>query len=361
MAILVNFPPRPSLRLHRSGTFFCIVLNAVIMASGALAQCIDAESATASRVENACYEIYHPGCRPKRAFTPASGSACNALLQDKSLSSEEASQARLLLCLNPYYPPGYYQELQYRNCRDAIDGGNLSDKDLALAYTRRGEINFSPNKSEMFWDGNLRDLDKALKLDAESIRALLRRAAINQSFSGNRDLAIADYRRLLELQPANEYAKKELAKLEAAGGVPPAAPSVSVQAPTPLEKYYQANPDKECLSPVTDDIAIEACTRAIDSGVWSGDNILGRQNLGLIFKRRAKAYRATGQYDLAVADYNKAIQISPSDHWNYQLLAQLYLGTGDKPNAIAAFKRLLENSPGNPYAINQLRLLGAAP
>lgn len=181
MAILVNFPPRPSLRVHRSGTFFCIVLNAVIVASGALAQCIDVESATASRVENACYEIYHPGCRPNRAFTPASGTACNALLQDKSLSSEDASQARLLLCLNPYYPPGYYHELQYRNCRDAIDGGNLSDKDLALAYTRRGEINFSPNKSEMFWDGNLRDLDKALELDAESIHALHRRAHPRQS------------------------------------------------------------------------------------------------------------------------------------------------------------------------------------
>ena len=60
----------------------------------------------------------------------------------------------------------------------------------------------------------------------------------------------------------------------------------------------------ECVKG-TGDEKIAACTRSINSGLWKGPN------LAWAYINRGIAYRAKGEPDRAIEDYDKAIWLNP--------------------------------------------------
>ena len=57
------------------------------------------------------------------------------------------------------------------------------------------------------------------------------------------------------------------------------------------------------------------------------------------------AYILSGQYDLAISEYNKATQIAPKSHFPYMMLAPAYVLSGQEKKARAAAEKLLELNP----------------
>lgn len=87
------------------------------------------------------------------------------------------------------------------------------------------------------------------------------------------------------------------------------------------------------------DQRIEACTRAINSGKWSG------KNQGINYGNRGIAWRVKGQYDKAIADYSQALDYNPRDFnscynrgiaWHYKRQYN---------NAIADYTRAIQLNP----------------
>jgi tetratricopeptide (TPR) repeat protein len=57
------------------------------------------------------------------------------------------------------------------------------------------------------------------------------------------------------------------------------------------------------------------------------------------------AYILSGQYDLAISEYNTAAQIAPESHFPYMMLAPAYVLSGQEKKAEAAAEKLLELYP----------------
>ena len=53
----------------------------------------------------------------------------------------------------------------------------------------------------------------------------------------------------------------------------------------------------------------------------------------------------SGQYELAISEYNKAAQIAPKSPFPYMMLAPAYILSGDEQKAQAAAEKLLELNP----------------
>jgi tetratricopeptide (TPR) repeat protein len=114
------------------------------------------------------------------------------------------------------------------------------------------------------------------------------------------------------------------------------------------------------------DEAIAACTRAINSGQYSGRQlgalfnircfelngkkesdkaiadcsqaIALNANYASAFFNRGNAYRAKGQYDRAIEDYNQAIRLNPSDADAFNNRGNTYNNKGQYDRAIEDYK-----------------------
>jgi lipoprotein NlpI len=102
-----------------------------------------------------------------------------------------------------------------------------------------------------------------------------------------------------------------------------------------MRAHAQTAPAKE---------AIAACTRAINSGRWSGPG------LAWAYNGRGNAYRAKGDNDRAIADYSEALSIDPKYFPAYFSRGRLYLYGGSIAKAQADFKQMKELNPKDAYA-----------
>ena len=80
---------------------------------------------------------------------------------------------------------------------------------------------------------------------------------------------------------------------------------------------------------------IEACSRAINTSGWHYDN------LAWAYANRADAYRLKGQTDLAIADYDQAIQLEPHRSINHHNRGLAYQDKGDLDRAIANYSQAI--------------------
>ena len=64
-----------------------------------------------------------------------------------------------------------------------------------------------------------------------------------------------------------------------------------------------ADMSDDCVQTRDHALSIDACTRVIASGNWSG------RNLAWAYNNRGNAYRALGQYDRAIRDLSEAIRL----------------------------------------------------
>src|SRR5215470_16521045 len=74
--------------------------------------------------------------------------------------------------------------------------------------------------------------------------------------------------------------------------------------------------------------AIDACTRAINSGRYD------KPNLAIIYSNRGNQWDRMGQFEKAVADHNLAIQTAPAYGAGYMHRGNVYARHGDYDRAI---------------------------
>ena len=76
-----------------------------------------------------------------------------------------------------------------------------------------------------------------------------------------------------------------------------------------------------------------------------------------IFYNRAVCYLNTTQFELAVFDFSKLIEIEPNKAFNYSCRAFAKARTNDKKGAIADYEKALELEPDNPITYNNMGLV----
>src|SRR5439155_25100807 len=89
------------------------------------------------------------------------------------------------------------------------------------------------------------------------------------------------------------------------GGVRGFVFGAALAAMTPLPAWAGPNEDSQTCSKESGDSAISPCTRAIDSGRFSG------KGLGSIFYNRGIEYMTKRHADHAITDHNEAIRLDP--------------------------------------------------
>jgi tetratricopeptide (TPR) repeat protein len=76
---------------------------------------------------------------------------------------------------------------------------------------------------------------------------------------------------------------------------------------------------------------------------------------------RGMAYETKGEFDSALADYDKLIALKPKNANTYIVRGLAYADWGEDDCAIADFRRALEIDPPNQSAKNSLKALGVTP
>ena len=99
----------------------------------------------------------------------------------------------------------------------------------------------------------------------------------------------------------------------------------------------------DCLSD-RPDISIPACSNLINSGKLEGDN------LSKGYQFRGIAYSFKGNYDRAIADLDRALEINPDDADTYTGRGLMHGQKGDYDRAISDLDRAIEINPEDSIA-----------
>jgi tetratricopeptide (TPR) repeat protein len=100
----------------------------------------------------------------------------------------------------------------------------------------------------------------------------------------------------------------------------------------------------DCEQVANFELAIRACTIIIAAGQES------RGNLGVAYYNRGHAYYKDDGYDLAIADYDKAIELKPDDAISYYGRGLAYALKGGYDLAIADYDKAIELKPDDAVA-----------
>jgi len=97
---------------------------------------------------------------------------------------------------------------------------------------------------------------------------------------------------------------------------------------------------KKCAEGTGDlDLDIEHCTRAIDSGDLSDENV------AIIFNNRGFAYHEMGEYEWAIPYYDLAIQLNPDNAYPLSNRGKAYAHKGEYDRAIADYDQVIRLKP----------------
>ena len=87
------------------------------------------------------------------------------------------------------------------------------------------------------------------------------------------------------------------------------------------------------------DIRIVACTRNIQSGRFTGDN------LAVAFTNRGLAYKMKGQWDRAIADYSEALRLKSDDAQVFNNRGNAYYHKGQLDRAMKDYDEAIRLQP----------------
>jgi len=109
----------------------------------------------------------------------------------------------------------------------------------------------------------------------------------------------------------------------------------------------QAPNDAERCAAITNnpDLAIQHCSRAIDSGKFSGES------LSRLHFSRAVEYSAKGMHERAIADLDASIKLDPKYADAYSSRGNAWSTRGDSDRAIADFDMALKLSPKDRFVL----------
>jgi tetratricopeptide (TPR) repeat protein len=117
-----------------------------------------------------------------------------------------------------------------------------------------------------------------------------------------------------------------------------------------LPQAISAAPSQTDFKSCFDDsgeVAIAACTRAINSGQYKGER------LGRLYGARAFEYRATQDFDRALADYNESIRLFPQIAENFDGRATILAEKGNYRAAIGDYTAALKLQNSGYVAVNR--------
>jgi len=104
--------------------------------------------------------------------------------------------------------------------------------------------------------------------------------------------------------------------------------------------------DADACRTASGDVAIAACTRAMNSGKLKGSE------LAETFLYRGTAFKGKGDLDRAVADFSEAIRLDPEGPFAYGQRGLVYNQKKDYERAIADLTRFIVLNPGRQYLAN---------
>jgi tetratricopeptide (TPR) repeat protein len=228
-------------------------------------------------------------------------------------------------CFNPTLPP-----------MDVIVACNeniASDSRDAQVYQARGLAWYRIGD----YDRAIADLTQAISIDPKYIRAFYNRGLALEK-KGKLDDALTDLKYFAGLDPSFPDAQKAIARVS----------ETKKKVATAAVKFPEVTPstaadDAMICYRETGDVAISACTRAINSG---------SSRPSINYLNRANAYRDNGDTDRAVADYTETIRLNPKYALAYNGRGNAYLNKGDTDSAIADYTEAIRLDPKSAYPYN---------
>ncbi len=200
------------------------------------------------------------------------------------------------------------------------------DPDNADAYYNRG--NAYADKKE--YDKAIADYDMAIKLNPKYADAYNNRGLAYQN-KGEHDQSTSDFNKAHELNPN------------------PAKPSNKVYVDVSDDPYG------DCDQQQDSERSIRGCTQII--------NFYGSKyklyKLPVAYINRGNAYKGKGEYDQAIADFTKAIELDPKVADAYNNRGYAYEKKGETNQALVDYKKASEL--GNADAKDNLKRLGVTP
>ena len=119
---------------------------------------------------------------------------------------------------------------------------------------------------------------------------------------------------------------------------------------TPVSATTFEEDQKLCNSSDTKpDDGIAACTRQIESGRWEG------HDLAISYYNRGIFWYDKDDNDKAIADYTKAIELSPDYASAFNNRGNAYAAKGDLDRAIADYDRAIADRRQGPVPLEQPR------
>ena len=108
---------------------------------------------------------------------------------------------------------------------------------------------------------------------------------------------------------------------------------------------------EDCSQNKNPDRRIRGCTQIIELGDATPNYIAGA------YEARGLAHHKKRDYDRAIADFDKAIELSPDKVGFHISKGISYIEKRDRERAIAAFRKALEIDPSNELAKKGLKLV----
>ncbi|MBC7820099.1 MAG: tetratricopeptide repeat protein [Planctomycetaceae bacterium] len=100
-----------------------------------------------------------------------------------------------------------------------------------------------------------------------------------------------------------------------------------------------ANDWSRCVQPADVVLGIQGCTKIIAKGRETAEN------LAVAHINRGSAYYNTGEYDLAVEDYAKAIELKPGNSEPFTGRGNAYYRQGEHDSAVDSYSKAIQLSP----------------
>ena len=216
-----------------------------------------------------------------------------------------------------------------------ISDATLDKPTLIIALKERGE----DHRLAKRYAEALADYSRVIELDPGNAWAIVGRGVTHQ-LTGQYDEALADYSRVIELDPGNAWAI--------------AGRGVTHQ----LTGQYD-----EALADYTRAIELDPGNAWAIAGRGETYRLKGQYDEALNDYNRAieldpmaiigrgAGYRLKGQYDEALADYNYAIELDPDNVRAIAGRGETYRLKGQYDEALTDFTRAIELDPGNAWAI----------